>query len=39
MDWSYILKQSGIPEPPGYVEAVQAMQQKPKKQRKKGKKR
>ncbi len=30
MDWSKILKQGGVPEPPGYVETVAKMKIKPK---------
>ena len=30
MDWTKILKQGGVPEPPGYVETVAKMRNKPK---------
>jgi hypothetical protein len=30
MDWSKILKQGGVPEPPGYVETVAKVSSKPK---------
>lgn len=34
MKWSEILRKGGVPEPPGYLETVQRMQQKPKKKKK-----
>jgi hypothetical protein len=30
MDWTKILKQGGVPEPPGYVETVAKVRNKPK---------
>ena len=38
MDWTKILKQGGVPEPPGYYEAIKAVKAKPKKKKAKGKK-
>ena len=38
MDWTKILKQGGVPEPPGYQEAIEAVKAKPKKKKAKGKK-
>ncbi len=38
MDWTKILKQGGVPEPPGYHEAIKAVKSKPKKKKAKGKK-
>ncbi len=35
MDWSKILKQGGVPEPPGYVETVARVRSKPKREKKK----
>ena len=37
MDWSKILKQGGVPEPPGYVETVAKVSSKPKREKKKAK--
>lgn len=37
MDWSKILKQGGVPEPPGYVETVAKVRSKPKREKKKAK--
>ena len=37
MDWSRILKQGGIPEPPGYQETVAKVRAKPKRDKKKTK--
>ena len=37
MDWSKILKQGGVPEPPGYVETVAKVKSKPKREKKKAK--
>jgi len=37
MDWARILKQGGIPEPPGYLETVAKVRNRPKKQKKKPK--
>tara|TARA_R100001510_G_scaffold49783_1_gene48315 strand:+ start:1024 stop:1152 length:129 start_codon:yes stop_codon:yes gene_type:complete len=37
MDWARILKQGGIPEPPGYLETVAKVSSRPKKQKKKPK--
>jgi len=37
MDWARILKQGGIPEPPGYLETVAKVNSSPKKQKKKPK--
>lgn len=35
MDWTKILKQGGIPEPPGYVETVAKVRARPKREKKK----
>ena len=37
MDWTKILKQGGVPEPPGYVETVAKVRNKPKREKKKAK--
>jgi hypothetical protein len=37
MDWTKILKQGGIPEPPGYVETVAKVRSRPKREKKKAK--
>jgi|TARA_B100000073_G_scaffold315229_1_gene290977 hypothetical protein len=37
MDWARILKQGGIPEPPGYLETVAKVKSRPKKEKKKPK--
>jgi hypothetical protein len=37
MDWRKILKQGGVPEPPGYVETVAKVSSKPKREKKKAK--
>ena len=37
MDWSKILKQGGVPEPPGYVETVAKVSARPKRVKKKAK--
>jgi|TARA_B100001094_G_scaffold80199_1_gene76436 hypothetical protein len=37
MDWARILRQGGIPEPPGYLETVAKVSSRPKKQKKKPK--
>tara|TARA_B100001094_G_C18072633_1_gene740903 strand:+ start:76 stop:204 length:129 start_codon:yes stop_codon:yes gene_type:complete len=37
MDWARILKQGGIPEPPGYLETVAKVRNRPKKKKKKPK--
>ena len=37
MDWSKILKQGGVPEPPGYVETVAKVSSKPKCEKRKAK--
>jgi len=37
MDWARILKQGGIPEPPGYLETVAKVRSRPKEQKKKPK--
>jgi len=37
MDWARILKQGGIPEPPGYLETVAKVTNRPKKKKKKPK--
>jgi len=41
VDWTKILKQGGVPEPPGYIETVAKVSAKPKrvKGKSKGKKR
>ena len=42
MDWTAILKQGGVPEPPGYRETLEVMEARPKalpkKKKTKGKK-
>ena len=38
MDWTEILKRAGIQEPPGYAEALKAVESRPKPKKKKGKK-
>ncbi len=38
MNWTEILRKGGVPEPPGYQEAVDAMAAKPKRQKGKAKK-
>ena len=37
MDWTKILKQGGVPEPPGYQETVAKVASKPKRKKKKAK--
>ena len=37
MDWTKILKQGGVPEPPGYVETVAKVNARPKREKKKTK--
>ena len=37
MDWTKILKQGGVPEPPGYVETVTKIKARPKREKKKAK--
>ena len=37
VDWTRILKQSGVPEPPGYHETVAKLSARPKRVKKKGK--
>jgi len=37
MDWTKILKQGGVPEPPGYIETVAKVKSKSKRQKKKPK--
>tara|TARA_R100001509_G_scaffold31728_1_gene16840 strand:+ start:475 stop:603 length:129 start_codon:yes stop_codon:yes gene_type:complete len=37
MDWARILKQGGIPEPPGYLETVEKVKSRSKKEKKKPK--
>ena len=37
MDWTKILKQGGVPEPPGYIETVAKVKSKPKRQKKRPK--
>lgn len=39
MNWSEILRKGGVPEPPGYVEAVNKVTSKPKRKKKSKKKR
>ncbi len=38
MNWSEILKKGGVPEPPGYIETVAKLKNKPKRKKGKGKK-
>ena len=38
MNWTEILRRGGVPEPPGFVEAVKAVSERPKKKKGKGKK-
>tara|TARA_A100001201_G_scaffold88954_1_gene77982 strand:- start:603 stop:728 length:126 start_codon:yes stop_codon:yes gene_type:complete len=37
MDWTKILKQGGVPEPPGYQETVTKVTSRPKRKKKKAK--
>ena len=37
MDWTRILKQGGVPEPPGYHETVAKVRNEPKREKKKNK--
>ena len=37
MDWTKILKQGGVPEPPGYRETVARVRTMPKREKKKAK--
>jgi len=37
VDWTRILKQGGVPEPPGYRETVAKVTNRPKRVKKKGK--
>ena len=37
MDWTKILKQGGVPEPPGYRETVAKVTSRPKRKKKKAK--
>lgn len=37
MDWTKILKQGGVPEPPGYRETVARVKDMPKREKKKAK--
>jgi hypothetical protein len=37
MDWTKILKQGGVPEPPGYRETVARVRAMPKREKKKAK--
>jgi len=37
VDWTKILKQGGVPEPPGYHETVTKVTSRPKRVKKKGK--
>ena len=37
VDWTRILKQGGVPEPPGYHETVAKVSARPKRVKKKGK--
>jgi hypothetical protein len=37
MDWTKILKQGGVPEPPGYSETVARVRAMPKREKKKAK--
>ena len=37
MDWTKILKQGGVPEPPGYREQVARVKAMPKREKKKAK--
>jgi hypothetical protein len=37
MDWTKILKQGGVPEPPGYRETVARVKAMPKREKKKAK--
>jgi len=37
MDWTAILKQGGVPEPPGYHETMARIDAKPKREKKKPK--
>ena len=37
MDWSKILKRGGVPEPPGYLETVEKVRSRPKREKKKTK--
>ena len=37
MDWTKILKQGGVPQPPGYVETVARIKARPKREKKKAK--
>ena len=37
MDWARILKEGGVPEPPGYQETMAKIEAKPKRKKKKPK--